>query len=409
MKGWLVLFALCLATPTLAQLTSELQPTPPPVPEGTTGAYFPGMPLPKVPEKPAAAGAAAASSGGAPGGTTTPDSSGRTVFNPLDGSDAPEEGTEVPAHVAAEGAAVHEVKAGDTLWSLAAAYLKNAWAWPKLWSYNPSITNPHWIYPGDTVRLAPEQAVAAPVAAESPSPPPPPAPSAPSQPVAYLPNYGYVDNDELKAAGKISGSPEGKLMLAKYDRAYVEFRSDRTAYVGQKFSIYRIMEEVRHPVTNRKLGHMVRIYGEAEVKRVDPNLLTRVEIIASNDAIEREYLVGPMKRRFNLSHPRTGTKAIDGVIVAALRPVQLLAKNYVVVIDRGRQDGVELGNRFEVLRRGDGYQPLVGNRLDGPRFPQEVIAQMQVVDVRENTAVALITDSKVEAKIGDRVSTRAGF
>ena len=24
---------------------------------------------------------------------------------------------------------------------------------PKVWSFNPEITNPHWIYPGDQVRL----------------------------------------------------------------------------------------------------------------------------------------------------------------------------------------------------------------------------------------------------------------
>src|SRR4029079_15071594 len=44
---------------------------------------------------------------------------------------------------------VHTVKRGDTLWDLSGHYYGNTWGWPKVWSYNPQISNPHWIYPGD--------------------------------------------------------------------------------------------------------------------------------------------------------------------------------------------------------------------------------------------------------------------
>jgi nucleoid-associated protein YgaU len=50
---------------------------------------------------------------------------------------------------------VHVVKKGDTLWDLSGYYFNNSWEWPKVWSYNEKITNPHWIYPGDLVRLMP--------------------------------------------------------------------------------------------------------------------------------------------------------------------------------------------------------------------------------------------------------------
>jgi len=41
----------------------------------------------------------------------------------------------------------HTVVPGDTLWDLCAKYLNNPWYWPRVWSYNPEISNPHWIYP----------------------------------------------------------------------------------------------------------------------------------------------------------------------------------------------------------------------------------------------------------------------
>src|SRR5262245_26354090 len=39
----------------------------------------------------------------------------------------------------------HTVVRGDTLWDLSQRYLGNPWYWPKVWSYNPQIDNPHWI------------------------------------------------------------------------------------------------------------------------------------------------------------------------------------------------------------------------------------------------------------------------
>src|SRR5215831_4792526 len=52
-------------------------------------------------------------------------------------------------------AQVHTVEKGDTLWVLSGKYLGSPWYWPKVWSYNPQIANPHWIYPGNQVRFYP--------------------------------------------------------------------------------------------------------------------------------------------------------------------------------------------------------------------------------------------------------------
>ena len=47
----------------------------------------------------------------------------------------------------------YTVKKGDTLWDICDTYFANPWQWPRVWSYNPEILNPHWIYPGELVRL----------------------------------------------------------------------------------------------------------------------------------------------------------------------------------------------------------------------------------------------------------------
>ncbi len=43
------------------------------------------------------------------------------------------------------------VRRGDTLWDVTGRFYGNPWEWPRVWSYNPEITNPHWIYPLDQI------------------------------------------------------------------------------------------------------------------------------------------------------------------------------------------------------------------------------------------------------------------
>src|SRR5437868_5407958 len=49
----------------------------------------------------------------------------------------------------------YTITKGDTLWDLSQKFLNNPWYWPKIWSLNPSIENPHWIYPGNKLRIVP--------------------------------------------------------------------------------------------------------------------------------------------------------------------------------------------------------------------------------------------------------------
>jgi hypothetical protein len=397
-KSLVLLLGAAVSSVAWAQDRSDLMPAAPPEPSGPR-IYVPGMPLPTQPSGERAPAVEGGSKGKGPGGVILPDDSSNFEVEAAEGA-VNEAG--VPE--------THVVQRGDTLWDLSARYYKNAYGWPKLWSYNPQITNPHWIYPGDLIRLQPpEGAVAA-------APPPPPTPagpriSAPPRRTGFtLRQTGFVEEHELAESGRIVGSKEEKEMLGTLDEAYVEFHTGKAPRVGERFTIYKPTQTVKHPLTGKRLGEMVEIFGEGEVRSVTDGGIARVAIVDAINPIWRGYLVGPLRRQFKVVPPRAGAADLAAVVVAVLRPQKLIGTDQVVFVDRGKRDGVELGNRFIVTRRGDGYQPVLKyGPVDDPRFPREDIAEVLIVDVGERVSTGLVTHAVKETEIGDRAEARRGY
>jgi LysM repeat protein len=391
-----------------AQERSDLMPTPPAGGAGTP-MWLPGAPAPTPPAA-AAGGSGAGTSGGSggSGGNMNNVAGGGTIaggYRIDDNSPSTNDPRRVSGGPVPD---VHVVKKGDTLWDISSQYFATPWQWPKIWAYNPDITNPHWIYPGDTVRLhAAGDAVAS--KSKTDDSPAHKISRAGVQRAVFLRQQGFVEPGELKSSGKIVGSPEEKIMLAKLDDMYVEFSKKTPLLVGERYTIYNPVSELHHPHSHKKLGDVVEIFGECEVQSVTDSNIARVRIVDSVNPIERGYHVGPLRRQFRVMQSHPADRDVSGQLVGTLSPVTLIDRDMLVFLDKGRKDGVQVGNRVFVVRRGDGYTPRLSDEpVDDKRYPAEDIAEIVVVDLRDNLSFGFITKGEVEAHVGDRVELRKG-
>jgi hypothetical protein len=404
-KRVIAIAGLLLGGGAFAQNTSDLMPAPPQPPPGSAGVYQPGGPTPVPPQE---------RGGVSKAGDKKAEPTGRVIYDP-EVSEAIAGGGSVEPGESSAGAVpeVHVVKKGDTLWDISSFYFHNPYSWPKLWAYNPVITNPHWIYPGDLIHLAP--AGAAPPMATGPTPEPTKTPGKISRAEmssdVFLRQTGFAEPGELKAAGKIIGSKEEKIMLATLDEAYVQFPADEKVQPGDRLTVYKSIRALEHPVTRKRLGDIVQIFGEVEVKSITNGHIARVLITDCTEDMQRGFRVGPLKRQFKVVPPKVSNQDLTGVVVDTLHPREIVGTETLVFVDRGKKDGVEVGNRFLVVRRGDGYQPLRdrGLPVDDKRFPRETIGELLVLDVRDAVSTGFMLHAAKEALIGDRVEEHRGY
>lgn len=320
----------------------------------------------------------------------------------------------------------HVVNSGDTLWDLCSKYLNSPWYWPKIWSYNPQLTNPHWIYPGNEVRfypsdenlptniqasrmvamneddgsdgsggvnddpLAPEDLVRSVGQVGNGR-------TAPNS--VWMAYAGYASKNAHERSGEITASEAESYMLSDYDRVYVKLKNP--AKKGDRLAIYRVNKEVLHPLSGEPVGYAVEVLGGVEIVDTSPTVATAV-IAQAFRPIERGDYVGAWPENFGARvNPTPTEREAKGYIIDTLGDdLEPLGEHMLVFIDQGRAQGVQRGNLFTVLTKGDGFS------RETTDLPNEEVGQVMVIDVQDNSSTAIVTYSLRELAVGDKVEAR---
>lgn len=325
----------------------------------------------------------------------------------------------------------HTVKPGDTLWQLARTYLGDPFLWPEIFRINTSVVeDPHWIYPGEVLRLVASPDVSAVPTTDTPPPEPVAVAEAPAPGIGgvqftdtlgpqgeewkkYFVNrddamrqaisgYGAMEYRPLRRGefyssgfltegrklptGRLVGPVDPSQIGAVATRPTV-LLSSRVYIVPPSGASYKTGDSLlvaEYGPDAGRYGRMVRPTGMLQVTEVAPGRTVARVIEMYHEMAAGQYVL-PVEP-FTAGGTRQAVPVSDGVqahVVGGPLHQVLRGPQDVLFLDKGRQDGVAAGDIFEIRRS-------ESRRADGVVAAPDVLAMVQVVHVGERTATVRI-------------------
>ncbi|MEH6635117.1 MAG: LysM domain-containing protein [Halioglobus sp.] len=304
------------------------------------------------------------------------------------------------------------VKKGDTLWGISGMYLTEPWLWPELWDVNPQIDNPHLIYPGDElylvwidgqprlrmrrgrdVKLTPNMRVSQLDLA---------IPIIPLDQIGpWLLRHRIMNAQDLNDSAYIVSGDERHLLSAPgsliYGRGF--FPDGERAY-----GIYRAGETYIDPLTSELLGYQAQDIGSSKLLSSNKDEITELEVTSINEEVRIGDRLLPMEERIldAAYHPRAPeAEIVDGYMIAADGGLTQIGEMSIVVINKGKRDGLEIGQVLAVYRAGE----LVFDKLaqSNVRLPDKRSGLAMVFEAFEKASYVIILKARGPLKVGDKV------
>jgi hypothetical protein len=355
--------------------------------------------------------------------------------------------------IMAEGEAPQEyrVQPGDTLYDICDQLIDEAGYWPKLWSLNPEIKNPHFIFPGmklgfypgddetppylqviqeediipidkgalneialvkESVTLSEELTAPAEQVIEVVGPDQVEVGSEIDEAVLSggrvyngsdirLQVPGFIFTEDKAELGYVIGGRSGGLTVAPGQEVVIEPAGQLTT--GQIYTVLRRHDKVTNPLSGDDIGVLYYFVGNVKIMRpvgsdifigrVQDNLLG----VQADDIIV-DYI--STYRTIPTKHSGASYTALDAVVVAFEYPDgELGGDGHFVFLDKGSGAGVTPGMYVRVYQK-PGYLMNSSGDADLPEDWQGV-ATMRIIDVTDAGSVGYVVDSSQEVRIGD--------
>jgi len=290
------------------------------------------------------------------------------------------------------------VQVGDTLWDIAATFLRDPWYWPEIWYVNPQIENPHLIYPGDVLglvyvdgaprvtnvrgssyRLSPE-ARTTPLTEAITS-------ISYDSVAAFLSRGVVIPRNEVDALPYLVATKGDHLIAAAGNLVYVRGTG---AQPGESFNVVNIGDELRDPDNNDVIGYQGIEIGEGIIRRSgDPASMALIS--TKQEAKQGDRLI-PSSVDIPLNFfPKTPSSDINGQIMAVVGGVTQIGQYQVVVMNRGTNHGLSVGDVLTVWQRGEKVRDNV--RGGSVLLPDEPAGTVMVFKVYDRIGYGLVMEA----------------
>jgi LysM repeat protein len=312
----------------------------------------------------------------------------------------------------------YTVKRGDTLWDIAAVFLKDPWFWPEIWQINPQVENPHLIYPGDVLSLAYGANGDASVfisqyggarlqprlRSEALDGPVDTIPF--SAIAAFLSRPSVLTKEQALAAPHIIAFRDQHMIGGTGHEAYVR---NLNAEAKARYLVMHVGDPIRDIDSKEILGYQA-YYVATAVVDVPAEVTKTVLTEGAREALEGDRLIIEEGERSLNFTPHAPKSAIDGQIIAVADGAEQVGIYQVVVLNRGATAGLAQGAVLAVDQRGE----LITDRFkrypwkkeafaDEVRLPYERAGTLIVFKVYENISYGLVIGARSPMRVADRV------
>lgn len=212
----------------------------------------------------------------------------------------------------------------------------------------------------------------------------------------------FVSTNIVQDFGKIESSYEYQSIMTDEDKVFVRFDENIDVVIGDKFSVYNSSGKVSHKNSDRS-GYRYTITGALEViQKHDKGKLWECRIMDTTGVITRGDRVTVYTPKIDAITKSYNTRTVEAVIVSGFYKIQSLASfGDILYLDRGRADGVEVGNIFEVYGFRD--RSTGKNISNNPTYKN---GELTVLTITDNFATAVVSSSVRDFIIGDIAVTK---
>jgi hypothetical protein len=291
----------------------------------------------------------------------------------------------------------YTVVKGDTLWDISARFLQQPWRWSEIWSVNPQIENPHLIYPGDivsltyqdgkpvlsvnrsgevvsgrNVKLSPTVRSLDNVEA---------IPTIPIDAIQQFLKHSIVlDEDEMEQWPYVVSSYDEHLIATTGNTIYVRGIPEESD--AAQYSIYRkgaayLNKKQTKDDEDEVLGYEAIYIGDATLKkRGDPAAAIVTEV--AQEILIGDRLTPQTDEEVSTEFiPSSTIREVRGDILSVVDGVSQIGQYQVVVLNVGKEQGIQAGNVLGVYQSGYVVQDNIGPNIsevekDKPERPDNL-------------------------------------